>query len=131
MSDMAGPAGGDEARPRADGPGGVREHGPIGAGGSPAPAREHGPITAGGSRPGPQRNGEAVSRFIERFAAVLTEAGIPRMPARIFAALLASDSGRLTAAELAAQLQASPARGGTTTGCPTTSGTRSSAAVTG
>jgi DNA-binding transcriptional regulator GbsR (MarR family) len=50
-----------------------------------------------------------VGRFIERFAAVLTEAGIPRMPARVFAALLATDSGRLTAAELAAQLQASPA----------------------
>ncbi len=51
----------------------------------------------------------AVSRFIERFASVLVEAGIPRMPARVFAALLAADSGKLTAAELAGQLQASPA----------------------
>jgi len=51
----------------------------------------------------------AVGRFVERFAAVLTEAGIPRMPARVFAVLLASDSGRLTAAELAGSLQASPA----------------------
>jgi predicted transcriptional regulator len=50
-----------------------------------------------------------VSRFVERFASVLLEAGIPRMPARVFAALLATDSGRLTAAELAHQLQASPA----------------------
>ena len=50
-----------------------------------------------------------MGRFIERFASVLTEAGIPRMPARVFAALLASDSGRLTAAELAGLLQASPA----------------------
>jgi predicted transcriptional regulator len=50
-----------------------------------------------------------VSRFVERFAAVEVEAGIPRMPARVFAALLASDSGRLTAAELAAQLRVSPA----------------------
>ena len=51
----------------------------------------------------------AVGRFIERFASVLVEAGIPRMPARVFSALLASDSGRLTAAELGEQLQASPA----------------------
>jgi predicted transcriptional regulator len=47
--------------------------------------------------------------FIERFAAVLTESGFPRMPARVFAALLATDSGRLTAAELATLLRVSPA----------------------
>ena len=52
---------------------------------------------------------EAAARFAERFAAVLTEAGVPRMPARIFATLLASDSGSLTAAELADLLKASPA----------------------
>ena len=51
----------------------------------------------------------ALSKFIERFASVLVEAGIPRMPARAFAALLASDSGKLTAEELSSQLQASPA----------------------
>ena len=55
------------------------------------------------------RDQAAVSRFVERFASVLVEAGIPRMPARVFAALLATDSGRLTAAELSEQLQASPA----------------------
>jgi DNA-binding transcriptional regulator GbsR (MarR family) len=47
--------------------------------------------------------------FIERFAAVLTASGFPRMPARVFAALLATDSGRLTAAELAALLHVSAA----------------------
>ena len=47
--------------------------------------------------------------FIERFAAVLTESGFPRMPARVFAALLATDSGRLTAAELSTLLRVSPA----------------------
>jgi predicted transcriptional regulator len=57
----------------------------------------------------PQRDPEGVSRFIERFAAMLVEAGVPRMPARIFVALLASDSGRRTAAELAELLQISPA----------------------
>jgi DNA-binding transcriptional regulator GbsR (MarR family) len=49
------------------------------------------------------------SAFVERFASVLTESGFPRMPARVFAALLASDSGRLTAAQLAESLQVSPA----------------------
>ena len=57
----------------------------------------------------PVRHDERVSEFVERFAASLTRAGMQRMPARVFAALLASDSGRLTAAELAAQLQVSPA----------------------
>jgi DNA-binding transcriptional regulator GbsR (MarR family) len=49
------------------------------------------------------------SGFVERFASVLTESGFPRMPARVFAALLATDSGRLTAAELASLLYVSPA----------------------
>jgi predicted transcriptional regulator len=37
------------------------------------------------------------------------EMGFPRMPARVFAALLTSDPGRLTATELATRLQISPA----------------------
>jgi DNA-binding transcriptional regulator GbsR (MarR family) len=57
----------------------------------------------------PKRDQKAVLQFIERFAAVLDEAGMARMPARVFAALLATDSGRLTAAELAELLQVSPA----------------------
>jgi predicted transcriptional regulator len=61
------------------------------------------------SEPATQRDPESVSRFIERFAALLVEGGIPRMPARVFVALLASDSGRLTAVELAETLQISPA----------------------
>ncbi|WP_258573250.1 GbsR/MarR family transcriptional regulator [Streptomyces sp. KM273126] len=59
--------------------------------------------------PQPSRDPEAVSRFVERFAAQLTEAGMPRMPSRVFAALLASDSGGLSSAELGEQLQISPA----------------------
>jgi DNA-binding transcriptional regulator GbsR (MarR family) len=50
---------------------------------------------------------EGVTRFVERFAAALTDAGMPRMPARAFVALLVTDSGRLTAAELADQLHSS------------------------
>jgi DNA-binding transcriptional ArsR family regulator len=52
---------------------------------------------------------DAVARFVERFASLFSEAGVPRMPARVFVALLTADSGRLTAAELAERLQASPA----------------------
>jgi DNA-binding transcriptional regulator GbsR (MarR family) len=55
------------------------------------------------------RDDRDVGRFIEKFAAVLTESGWPRMPSRVFGALLVSDTGRLTAAELADVLQASPA----------------------
>jgi predicted transcriptional regulator len=58
---------------------------------------------------GTLRDEGAVGRFIERFAAILVEAGFPRMPARVFVALLTADSSRLTAADLAAVLQASPA----------------------
>lgn len=48
-------------------------------------------------------------RFVERFALVLTDAGMPRMPARVFAYVLAEDADRYTAAELAAGLGVSPA----------------------
>lgn len=57
----------------------------------------------------PHRDPEAVLRFIESFASVLGEGGFPPMPARVFAALLATNSGRLTAADLADLLRVSPA----------------------
>ena len=60
-------------------------------------------------RPGQDRDREAVLRFIERFTSALMDAGMPRMPARVFVALLATDSGRLTASELADLLHVSPA----------------------
>jgi DNA-binding transcriptional regulator GbsR (MarR family) len=59
--------------------------------------------------PGAVRDDEAVRRFVERFALNLAEAGMPRMPARVFAAVLVTEDGRRTAAELAAQLGVSPA----------------------
>ncbi|MGP8300798.1 GbsR/MarR family transcriptional regulator [Streptomyces inhibens] len=58
---------------------------------------------------GDARTDEAISQFVERFAAQLVEAGMARMPARVFACLLASDSGVLTSAELGERLQISPA----------------------
>ncbi|MGW0500057.1 GbsR/MarR family transcriptional regulator [Streptomyces sp. NPDC003007] len=58
---------------------------------------------------GNARDAEAVSRFVESFAAQLVEAGLPRMPARVFVALLSSDEGAMTSAELGEQLRISPA----------------------
>jgi predicted transcriptional regulator len=55
------------------------------------------------------RDDAAVLRFIERFALDLAASGMPRMPARVFAGLLSTDSGSLTAGELADLLQVSPA----------------------
>lgn len=48
-----------------------------------------------------------ISQFIERFASTMTEAGMPRLAARVFATLLVSKDGRLTASELGQRLQAS------------------------
>ena len=58
---------------------------------------------------GARRDAEAVSKFVESFAAQLVEAGMQRMAARVFAALLSSDAGVLTSAELGEQLRISPA----------------------
>src|SRR5919201_862985 len=55
------------------------------------------------------RDDDAAARFIESFAGVMVDSGMPRMAARIFAYLLAADDGSATAAELAERLQASPA----------------------
>lgn len=55
------------------------------------------------------RDPDAVSKFVEGFAAQLVEGGMQRMAARVFAALLASDAGALTSAELGEQLRVSPA----------------------
>ncbi|MEU9715482.1 MarR family transcriptional regulator [Streptomyces sp. NPDC047976] len=52
---------------------------------------------------------EEVSAFVERFAGDLVAAGMPRMPSRIFACLLAEDAGALSAAELSERLKVSPA----------------------
>jgi predicted transcriptional regulator len=58
---------------------------------------------------GVERDEGAVMRFVERFALTFSEAGVPRMPARVFVALIASDDGRLTAAEISETLKVSPA----------------------
>jgi DNA-binding transcriptional regulator GbsR (MarR family) len=48
-------------------------------------------------------------RAVERFAQTLELAGMPRMASRVFAYVLAEDSDRYTAAELAEGLRVSPA----------------------
>ena len=45
----------------------------------------------------------------ERIGSALAEAGLQRMPARVWAALLVDDDGRMTSAELSAFLHVSPA----------------------
>ena len=55
------------------------------------------------------RDDDLLLRFVERFALVLSESGIPRMPSRVFAYVLADDAERYTAGELAAGLRVSPA----------------------
>jgi DNA-binding transcriptional regulator GbsR (MarR family) len=65
------------------------------------------PAGLNGDRTAGHRDG--LPEFIEKFAAVLILAGFPPMPARVFVALLVTDSGRLSAAELADLLQISPA----------------------
>jgi predicted transcriptional regulator len=48
-------------------------------------------------------------RFVERFAIALTNTGLQRMPARVFAYVLIDDAERYTAGELSQALQVSPA----------------------
>ncbi|NUR99634.1 MAG: helix-turn-helix domain-containing protein, partial [Kribbellaceae bacterium] len=47
--------------------------------------------------------------YVERFAAMMVEGGLPRMASRVLALLYTSDSRTLTAAELVRELRVSPA----------------------
>ncbi|WP_424529629.1 helix-turn-helix domain-containing protein [Sphaerisporangium viridialbum] len=55
------------------------------------------------------RDREAVRDFEERFTAMMTRTGLPRMPARVLACLITDDVASLTAAELVRRLCVSPA----------------------
>ncbi len=46
---------------------------------------------------------------VEHLGGALADAGLPRLPARVFAALMATEDGRLTSTELATLLEISPA----------------------
>lgn len=58
---------------------------------------------------GADQTADELARFVERFALLLVESGIPRMPARVFGALLVAEDGKLTAGALGETLQVSPA----------------------
>ncbi|MFK0192490.1 helix-turn-helix domain-containing protein [Kitasatospora sp. NPDC090308] len=60
-------------------------------------------------RPDDGRDPGAVDAFEEAITTVFMQSGLSRMPARVLAALLLTDSGSLTATELARRLQVSPA----------------------
>ncbi|AUX41672.1 hypothetical protein SOCE26_030940 [Sorangium cellulosum] len=70
----------------------------------PAPPAEL-PVAAGAGG----RDPEAVRGFVEQFAALMVQTGLPRMAARVLACLYTIDAGALTAAELVERLRVSPA----------------------
>ncbi|MEU6404196.1 helix-turn-helix domain-containing protein [Streptomyces sp. NPDC046985] len=55
------------------------------------------------------RDPEAVRAYEEQFTTVMMQSGLPKMMSRVMVALLMTDAGSLTAAELAQRLQVSPA----------------------
>ncbi|WP_305784671.1 GbsR/MarR family transcriptional regulator [Symbioplanes lichenis] len=65
--------------------------------------------TAAANPPAQGRDTEAVHEYEQTFAAVFAQQGLPAMTARALAALYSTDTGSLTAAELAARLGVSPA----------------------
>ncbi|MFJ8888247.1 helix-turn-helix domain-containing protein [Streptomyces sp. NPDC102402] len=70
------------------------------------------PVPPRGGTPAHQPRGgdtEALRAYEELFTTVMMQAGMPKMMARVMVALLMTDSGSLTASELAQRLQVSPA----------------------
>jgi DNA-binding transcriptional regulator GbsR (MarR family) len=65
--------------------------------GSEAPPQPHG------------RDAEAVREYEETFTTILMASGLPKMMSRVLGSLYTTDSGSLTASELAQRLQVSPA----------------------
>ncbi|MER7468969.1 helix-turn-helix domain-containing protein [Streptomyces sp. NPDC097981] len=55
------------------------------------------------------RDTEAVREYEETFATVFMQSGLPKMTAGVLASLYTTDTGSLTASELAGRLQVSPA----------------------
>ncbi|GAA1100163.1 helix-turn-helix domain-containing protein [Kitasatospora arboriphila] len=70
------------------------------------------PASPRGSAPLPQpqgRDAEAVADYEETLTTVLMASGVPKMGARVLTGLFTSDSGSLTASQLAQRLDVSPA----------------------
>ncbi|HYK69062.1 MAG TPA: helix-turn-helix domain-containing protein [Streptosporangiaceae bacterium] len=75
----------------------ARRHRQASTRGAQAPPLAHG------------RNVEAVREYEETFTTVLMQSGLPKMISRVLTCLYTSDAGSLTASELVAHLQVSPA----------------------
>ncbi|MEU4338338.1 helix-turn-helix domain-containing protein [Micromonospora lupini] len=75
-------------------------------------ARRRAPATARAAESAPQphgRDAEAVTEYAETFTTVLMASGLNKMSARVLTCLFMTDTGSLTASELAQRLQVSPA----------------------
>ncbi|MFE9257718.1 helix-turn-helix domain-containing protein [Streptomyces sp. NPDC006879] len=59
--------------------------------------------------PPPGPNAEALTQYEERFTTVLMASGLTKMTARVLTCLFTTDTGSLTASQLAQRLQVSPA----------------------
>jgi len=57
----------------------------------------------------PGRDDDAVRRFVEQTARTLSDAGFPRMPARVLMTIMSADEDVLSAKDLADRLGVSPA----------------------
>jgi DNA-binding transcriptional ArsR family regulator len=74
--------------------------------------RQRGPASSRGQESVPQpygRDAEAVRDYQETLTTVFTASGLPKMMARVLGCLYTTDTGSLTASELAQRLQVSPA----------------------
>jgi len=75
-------------------------------------ARPRGPDSAPDAARGETRAGlrdPQLHDVVEHLGGALADAGLARLPARVFAALMATEDGRLTASEIATMLDISPA----------------------
>ncbi|MFB6642921.1 helix-turn-helix domain-containing protein [Streptomyces chartreusis] len=75
-------------------------------------ARRRGPAASRGPQPFPQphgRDADAVAAYEETLTTVLMGSGLPKMTARVLTCLFTTDAGSLTASQLAAHLNVSPA----------------------
>ncbi|MEU1258766.1 helix-turn-helix domain-containing protein [Streptomyces chartreusis] len=75
-------------------------------------ARRRGPAASRGPQSLPQphgRDADAVATYEETLTTVLMGSGLPKMTARVLTCLFTTDAGSLTASQLAAHLNVSPA----------------------
>lgn len=72
-------------------------------------AQRRTPAAPRAPRQGQGRDADAVREYEETFTALLMQSGVPKMMARVLTCLYTSDTGSLTASDLVARLDVSPA----------------------